>query len=92
MEKIITDVIFWIGMLCIYCALWYQFKINCHIRKDIDEIKKTACNALFNCDRHKVVLDTLSANLVALASDLKSLREGRFVGRWEERGRDESRS
>ena len=87
MEKIVANVFFSIGLLCIYVVLWFQYRRGLQIMKDVEIIKKTACNALLDCDKQKSRCDKLSGRIDELKSDLEGFRNARLVAHWEEGGK-----
>lgn len=92
MDKIVADILFGIGMLCIYGILCLQFARNRLIKKDINEIKKTACHALLDTDKLRLENVELSqknirleARVLELEARMDSVKHWKFVGHWEEK-------
>ena len=92
MDKIVADILFGIGMLCIYGVLLLQHTRNRQVKKDINEIKKTVCHALLDTDKlrlENVELTQknirLEARILKLEARMDSVKHWKFVGHWEEK-------
>ena len=84
--KLIADSLSSIAVLLIYVVFFLQFRRVNRLENTVEEVKKTACHALFDVDKLRTQfsnVDKLRLRVDELEADVNWLRSARIVGTWE---------